>query len=100
MKHAKSRNQASGGAAAGLFGIEGNYNAYQRWVRATAERSKMVGMTLSMADMVWGTEAGAHHRDLRPTEILRSERVLQDTVDAFHGYTDPFADHIGQIKFT
>ena len=65
MKHAKSRNQASGGAAAGLFGIEGNYNAYQRLVRATgtAERSKMVGMTLSIADMVWGTEAGAQHRD-------------------------------------
>ena len=71
MKHAKSHNQASGGSAAGLFGIEGNYNAYQRWVRLAHERSKMVGMTLSLADMVGGTEADAY---LRPSWIIKSER--------------------------
>ena len=35
---------------------------------------------------------------LRPTEILRSERVVQVTVDAFHGYTDPFADDIEKLR--
>ena len=97
IKHAKSHNQASGGSGAGLFGLEGNYNAYQRWVRSASERSKMVGMTLSMADMVWGTEAGAHHRDLRPSEIKRSEKEVHETIDAFHGFSDPFADSLQSL---
>ena len=97
MKHAKSHNQASGGSGAGLFGLEGNYNAYQRWVRSASERSKMVGMTLSMADMVWGTEAGAHNRDLRPSEIKRSEKEVYETIDAFHGFSDPFSDGLQSL---
>merc|ERR1711954_513010 len=57
----------------------------------------MVGMTLSMADMVWGTEAGAHHRDRRPSEIKRSEKEVHETIDAFHGFSDPFADSLQSL---
>ena len=35
---------------------------------------------------------------LRPTENLRYERVVKATVDAFHGYTDPFADDIEKLR--
>ena len=56
MKHAKSRSGA-GGSDTGLSGIAGNYDAYQRWVRTTHERSKYVEVTLNMADMLTDSES-------------------------------------------
>ena len=70
MKYAKSHNQPSGGKGAGLFGLENNYNAYQRWVRTASERSKFVSKTLNMADMET-IEQAAQHRDLRPSRIKK-----------------------------
>ena len=44
-----------------------------------------------------GTEAGAHHRDLRPSEIKRSEKEVYETIDAFHGFSDPFSDGLQSL---
>ena len=71
MKH---ENQASGGKGAGLFGVENNYNVYQRWVRTASERSKFVSKTLNMADMET-IEQAAQHRDLRPSRIKKNQRI-------------------------
>lgn len=68
MKHAKSHSGA-GGIGAGVTGISRNYDAYQRWVQTTHERSKYVQATFNMADMLNESGSSTRHRDLRPAEI-------------------------------
>jgi hypothetical protein len=65
MKHAKSHG-GSGGCGAGLTGLVSNYDSYQRWVRTTHERAQFVDVTLSMADMLSGSDGSRKHKDLRP----------------------------------
>ena len=89
MKHAKSRSGA-GGSGTGISGITGNYDAYQRWVRTTHERSKYVQATLNMADMLTDSEFSTWHRDLRPAEIQKSDRLVCETQEAIFGFTNPF----------
>ena len=90
MKHAKSRS-GTGGSGSGVTGIARNYDAYQRWVRTTHERSKYVAATLNMADMLCDSESGSRHRDLRPVEIQRSDQEVSATIDAICGFMDPFS---------
>lgn len=89
MKHAKSRSGA-GGSGTGISGIAGNYDAYQRWVRTTHERSKYVEATLNMADMLADSESSTWHRDLRPAEIQKGDREVCETQEAILGFTNPF----------
>ena len=89
MKHVKSRSGA-GGSGTGISGIAGNYDAYQRWVRTTHERSKYVEATLNMADMLTDSESSTWHRDLRPAEIQKSDRQVCETQEAIFGFTNPF----------
>ena len=64
MKHAKSHGGA-GGVGVGLSGIMTNYQAYQRWIKNTHERSQFVDATFAMADMFSETESqGTKHKDL------------------------------------
>ncbi|MCG7882443.1 MAG: hypothetical protein JAY96_12745 [Candidatus Thiodiazotropha endolucinida] len=91
MKHAKSRSGA-GGSGAGVTGITSNYDAYQRWVRTTHERSKYVEATLDMADMLVGeTESSTWHRELRPAEVQKGDKEVCETKDAISGFINPFA---------
>ena len=89
MKHAKSRSGA-GGSGTGISGIAGNYDAYQRWVRTTHERSKYVEATLNMADMLANSESSTWHRDLRPAEIKKGDQEVCQTQEAILGSTNPF----------
>jgi hypothetical protein len=90
MKHAKSHGGA-GGCGVGLSGILSNHEAYQRWVKTTHERTLYVDATFSMADMLSESTEGAKHRDLRPSEILRSEKSVLATCEAIKSFIDPFA---------
>ncbi len=89
MKAAKS-HAGAGGSAAGLSGILTNYDAYQRWVKTTHERSQFFNATLNMADMSPQSNEGQKHRDLRPAEIQRSESSVTNTVEAVKSFLDPF----------
>ena len=89
MKYAKSHGGA-GGCGAGLTGLVNNYDAYQKWVRTTHERAHFVEATFSMVDMLSESNGNRKHKDLRPTEVTKSERRVQRTIDAISGFMNPF----------
>ena len=89
MRHAKSHGSA-GGSGAGVSGVLTNHDAYQRWVRTTHARSQYVNTTLSMADMLSGSTEGIKHRDLRPAEVLKSEKLVCRTMEAVESFLNPF----------
>ena len=89
MRHAKSRGGA-GGTGAGVTGVLTNQDAYQRWVRTTHARSQYVNTTFSMADMLTPTDGGKH-RDARPAEILKSEKLVSKAQDAVRSFLNPFS---------
>jgi len=90
MRHAKSHGGA-GGSSAGVSGILTNYDAYQRWVRTTHARSQYVNTTLSIADMSSGSTEGTKHRDVRPAEVLKSEKLVSRTQEAVESFLNPFS---------
>lgn len=50
-------------------GILENYDAYQRWIRTTSERSKNKQATLEMSGMsvdIDSSKSGKHHELLKP----------------------------------
>ena len=89
MKHAKSKGWA-GGSGAGASGLLTNYNAYQMWIRTTHARSLYLDATLHAAGIEDRYNDDASHRDLRPTEIQRSEKLVANTESAILGYNNPF----------
>ena len=90
MRHAKSHGGAGGGAT-GVSGITTNYDAYQRWIRTTHARSQYVNATLSMADMLSGSTSGTKHHDVRPAEVLKSERLVAKAEEAVESFVNPFS---------
>lgn len=88
MRHAKSRS-GSGTSSTGVSGLLTNFQAYQRWVRTTHVRSLYVEATLDMAGMVDGNY-GQKHRDVRPTEIRKGERLVRKTKEAISSFLNPF----------
>ncbi|KAL2091604.1 hypothetical protein ACEWY4_013867 [Coilia grayii] len=90
MRHAKSH----GGTGEGLSGILTNYKAYQRRVRTTHLRSLYVDAALNMADMGNEGSDGNQHRDLRPTEIQRSDKEVKKTKDAIKSFLNPFSSSL------
>lgn len=89
MRDAKSHGGADG-SGTGVSGILTNYDAYQRWVRTNHVRSQYVNATLSMADMLSGTTEGTKHHDIRPAEILKSEKLVVRTREAVESFINPF----------
>jgi len=65
MNQAKSR----GGGGAGLIGISNNYDAYQRWIKTTHERSKYLESTLALANMEGAKINAEKHHEMRAAEI-------------------------------
>ena len=89
MKHSKSHGGAWGGSA-GLSGLLSNYDAYQRWVRVAHERVQFVKGALAMVDMLADDSDATKHRDLRKTEIERSEANVVKVAEAIVGFINPF----------
>ena len=89
MKHSKSHGCAGGGSA-GLSGLLSNYDAYQRWVRAANERVQFVKGALAMVDMLADDSDAKKHRELRRTEIERSEKNVVKVAEAIVGFINPF----------
>ena len=84
MWHAKSR----GSSGCGITGILTNQEAYQRWVRTTHARSQFIKSMLNLADM---QQSDSHeHRDIRPTEIVRSQRNTAKAIEAVQSFLNPF----------
>ena len=94
MKHAKSHG-GSGGCGAGLTGILTNFSAYQRWVKTTHERAQYVDVTRAKAGLETESYDGQHHKDLRPSEIKKSEKRVEQTKSAIQSFLNPFdvSDH-------
>ncbi|XP_046346792.1 uncharacterized protein LOC124127441 [Haliotis rufescens] len=86
MRHAKSH----GGAGAGESGVLTNHDAYQRWVRTTHARSQYVNATLNMADMLSDRIGESKHHDVRPAEVLKSEKLVKRTQEAVESFLNPF----------
>ena len=84
MRHAKSR----GSSGAGMTGLLTNQEAYQRWVRTTHARSQYANSMFNMADMQ--QSVSYEHRDLRPTEIARSQKNTSKALDAVQSFINPF----------
>ena len=43
-----------------------------------------------MADRLYGTAAGTKHHDCRPSEILKSEKMVQKTCETVESFLNPF----------
>ena len=86
MKHAKSK----GGAGAGVSGISQNHAAYQRWVKTTHERSQYLSATFALADMKGEGSETTFHKDVRPTEVKRSEGWVLSTIESVKSFLNPF----------
>ena len=85
MKHSKSHGGAGGGSA-GFSGLLSNYDAYQRWVRAAHERVQFVKGALAMVDMLADDSDAKKLRDLRRTEIERTEANVVKVAEAIVGF--------------
>jgi len=53
------------------------------------ERSKYTAATFSLLDM--GFYTGDHHKDVRKSEVKRSQDKVSITVDAFENFLNPFS---------
>ena len=86
MKHSISH----GGGSACFSGLLSNYDTYQRWVQAAHEIVQFVKGALAMVDMLADDSDAKTHRDLRRTEIERSEANVVKVAEAIVGFINPF----------
>jgi len=89
MRDSKTYSGASG---TGISGITRNYAAYQRWILLILdmhERSKYTVATFSLLDI--GFYTGDHHKDVRKSEVKRSQDNVRKTVDALKNFLNPFS---------
>ena len=87
MKWLKS-NSGSGTYAAGISGITTNYAASQRHILAAHAKGEFVQALWKMVDAVPDCEQ--KQRNLRPSQIARSEMQVQNTIAAFESFLNPF----------
>lgn len=78
-KHAKS--------SGGIIGFSRNYAAYMCWCMTRSARSEYVEATL---DLIGMNEIASSKKDLRTSEILKSEAYISNTTDAINNFMNPF----------
>ena len=88
MKWLKS-NSGSGTYSAGICGITSNYEASQRHILTAHAKGEFVEAMWEMTSGR-GEHTEKQQRDLRPREITRSEEQVQQTVQAFQSFINPF----------
>ena len=89
MKHAKS-HRGAGGSGTGICGFLGNTEAYQRWMSTKHERAMFLEVTFSMADMLNESDSGGKHKNNRPSELQKSEKMVSITMNAINNFINPF----------
>ena len=88
MKWLKS-NSGSGTHSAGIYGIISNYQATQRHILTAHAKGEFVEAMWRMISSR-GEHSEKHQRDLRPREISQSEKQVQQTIEAFRSFINPF----------
>jgi hypothetical protein len=88
-RHAKSRG--------GIIGFSRNFPAYYRWCVTRHVRASYVDSTLDMAGMTNSEESA--HKDIRPSEMRRSEADLQILMTSFKNFVNPFEVEIKESLF-
>ena len=74
--------------ASGISGITTNYDASQRHILAAHTKGEYVQAQWKMVDAVPKCEQ--EQRNLRPSQITRSEKQVQNTITAFGSFLIPF----------
>ena len=54
------------------------------------QRTLYATVTLQMADLLTESNEDDKHRDLRPSEIRRSEKCVKNAPEAVKGFLNPF----------
>lgn len=86
-KHAKSRG-GMGAPGFGVSGIAANDAAYQRWVRTTHRRTKLMELLLSQAGI--NNPSTELHKDLSPKEVKRSNEKVLNCLEVIKCFVNPF----------
>ena len=79
-RHAKSHG--------GIIGFSRNYSAYYRWCMTRHSRAGYVQATMELTGME--SQGCSTHKDIRTSEILRSETDVRKVVDAITSFINPF----------
>ena len=79
MKHAKYHGVA-GGSGTGISGLLRNIDA----LRTKHERAMFLEVTFSMADMLKVSDSVGKHKDNRPSEIQKIEKMVSTTMNAIN----------------
>ena len=87
MKHPNFRR---GGAGVGIIGITRNPKAYQCWVLTRHHRALYLNATYRIADLTSDEHTDYQHKDARPSQIIGSEKAVQDVLKAIDGFVNPF----------
>ena len=74
-----------------LLGIFENYGAYQRWVRRTSSRAKLLKEMLEMCDMIDNPESpkSGKHCDFEASQIKKSECAVKNVMEAISHFRNP-----------
>ena len=83
MRHAKSK-----AAGAGISGIAQNYSRYQRWARTKHERCQYKEETFAQAGLTEKNDV--KHKDLRPSQVKKSETHVKECMEAIGDFMNPF----------
>ena len=85
MKHAASHGGA-GGSGTGISDLLRSIDA----MRTKHRRVMLLEVTFSMADMLNESDSGGKHKDNRPSEIQKSEKMVSTTMNAINNFINPF----------
>lgn len=69
------------------------FGAYQRWCRTTSIRAKYFELMLEVCGMIDDVDIpkAGKHRELEKAAIAKSEKAVQNTINAIRNFTDPFS---------
>lgn len=79
-RHAKSHG--------GIVGFSRNHSAYYRWCMTRHARASYCQASMEMADM--DSQDCSTHKDLRPSQITRSEDDTRKVLQAIRNFINPF----------
>ena len=76
----------AGGSRTGISGLLMDTDA----MRTKHGSAMFLEVTFSMADMLNESDSGGKHKDNRPSEIHKSEKMVSTTMNAINNFINPF----------